>query len=75
MPGGELIVYQSDDGRVKLDVRLQDETVWLTQADMALLFQCSTDNVSLHLKNIYEEGELSPRATTEEFSVVRREAK
>lgn len=73
MPGGEIIVYQSDDGRIKLDVRLEQETLWMTQSDMAQLFQCSADNISLHLQNIYAEGELSPVATTEEFSVVRLE--
>ena len=70
---GEMILYQTDDGMVKLDVRLQNESLWLTQSDMAQLFQCSTDNVSLHLKNIYDEGELEQEATTEDFSVVRIE--
>jgi hypothetical protein len=70
---GEFLVYEAEDGRVKLEVRLQNETVWLTQADMARLFQCSADNVSLHLKNIYDEGELQPEATAEDFSVVRQE--
>lgn len=70
---GEMIVYQTDDGLVKLDVRLLNESLWLTQSDMAQLFQCSSDNVSLHLKNIYEEGELDQKATTEDFSVVRIE--
>jgi len=70
---GQLLIYQTDDGQVKLDVRLEGETVWLTQADMAHLFQCSADNISLHLKNIYDEGELTPEATAEDFSVVRQE--
>jgi hypothetical protein len=70
---GRLLVYQSDNGQVKLDVRLEGETVWLTQSDMARLFQCSADNISLHLKNIYDEGELVPNATAEDFSVVRQE--
>jgi hypothetical protein len=74
-PSGEMVVYQSEDGRIKLDVRLEHETLWMTQGDMARLFQCSTDNISLHLKNIYDEGELDPRATVEEFSVVRQEGK
>lgn len=71
--GGEVLIYQTDDGAVKLDVRLINETIWMTQADMAQLFQCSPDNVSLHLKNIYVEGELEEPATSEEFSVVRKE--
>ncbi len=72
---GEFLVYQTADGQVKLDVRLEKETLWMTQNDMAQLFQCSTDNISLHLKNIYDEGELTQKATTEEFSVVRQEGK
>lgn len=70
-PSGSLLIYESEDGRIKLDVRLERETLWLTQADMARLFGCSADNISLHLKNIYQEGELAPEATAEEFSVVR----
>ena len=73
VPGGEIVVYQSEDGRIKLDIRLERETLWMTQSDMAALFQCTPDNVSFHLKNIYEEGELELRSTTEEFSVVRQE--
>ncbi len=71
--GGEVLIYQSDDGQVKIDIRLVNETLWMTQPDMAQLFQCSSDNISLHLKNIYEEGELDQAATTEEFSIVRQE--
>jgi len=73
--GGELIVYKAENGRVKIDVRLENETLWMTQSDMARLFQCSTDNISLHLKNIYDEGELDRDSTTEDFSVVRLEGK
>lgn len=69
----QFIIYQSEDGETRLDVRFVDETVWLTQALMAKLFQTSTDNISLHLKNIYGEGELDENATTEDFSVVRQE--
>ncbi len=71
--GGEVLIYQTDDGQAKVDVRLVNESLWMTQSDMALLFQCSADNISLHLKNIYDEGELSREATSEEFSVVRKE--
>jgi len=73
--GGELIVYKAENGRVKIDVRLENETLWMTQSDMARLFQCSTDNISLHLKNIYDEGELDRDSTTEDFSAVRLEGK
>ncbi len=70
VPRGEILVYRTDDGKIKLDVRLERETLWMTQNDMAQLFQCSVDNISLHPKNIYSEGELTPSATTKEFSVV-----
>lgn len=70
---GELIVYQTEDGRIRLETRLENETLWMTQQQMAELFQCSADNISLHLKNIYDEGELALSATTEDFSVVRLE--
>jgi len=72
-PGGEVLIYKTDDGQAKVDVRLVNESLWMTQNDMALLFQCSADNISLHLKNIYDEGELNRQATAEEFSVVRKE--
>lgn len=66
VPGGEILVYRTDDGKIKPDVRLERETLWMTQNDMAQLFQCSVDNISLHTKNIYSEGELTSSATTEE---------
>ena len=69
---GEIILYQPDNS-IRLEVRMEEETVWLTQAQMALLFGCSQDNVGLHLKNLYAEGEIEQNATTEEISVVRFE--
>ena len=69
----QFIIYQSEDGQIKLDVRFVDETVWLTQALMAELFQTSSDNIGLHLKNIFTESELDENSTTEDFSVVRQE--
>ena len=69
----QFLFFQADDGTVHVNVLLEKETVWLTQAAMAELFACSSDNISLHLKNIYETGELKPEATTEDFSVVRKE--
>lgn len=71
--GGEMLIYKTHAGQAKVEVRLVNETLWMTQADMARLFQCSADNISLHLKNIYAEGELTQKATVEEFSVVRQE--
>jgi hypothetical protein len=70
---GELIVYQSPDGQVKLDVRLQDETVWLSQPLMAELFQTTQQNISQHIQNVYDEGELIREATHKKFLSVRRE--
>ncbi len=70
---GELIVYQSPNGEIKLDVRLQDETVWLTQPMMAELFQTSIPNISMHIRNVYDEGELVPKATVKKFLTVRQE--
>jgi len=52
--GGEVLIYQAENGQVKIDIRLVNETLWMTQSDMSELFQCSSDNISLHLKNIYE---------------------
>ena len=68
----QIVVYQPND-IIRLDVRLENETVWLSQSQMAVLFGCSTDNVGLHLKNIYSTGELLRDATTEDFSAVRLE--
>ena len=73
LPKGEVLVYQTDDGRVKLDVRLQDETVWLTQQMMADLFQSSKQNISHHISRIYKEGELQPEATVKKYLTVRQE--
>lgn len=67
MKNSELIIYQAPDGKVKIDVRLQDETVWLTQGHMAELFQVRPQNITMHLKNIYAEGELQETATCKEF--------
>jgi hypothetical protein len=74
-PQGEMLVYQTDDGLVRLDVRLQDETVWLTQPMMAELFQTSQQNISQHILNIFDEGELANEATHKKFLSVRREGK
>ncbi|ART51892.1 hydroxyacid dehydrogenase [Acidovorax carolinensis] len=68
-----LILYTTDDGKSQIQLRAKDQTVWLSQREMAELFDVSTDNVGLHLKNIYEDGELSRGATAEESSVVQTE--
>ena len=69
----QFLIYQTEDGRVKIDVRFEDESVWLTQQMMADLFQTSQQNISLHINNIYEEGELQPEATHKEYLSVRQE--
>ncbi|MFM2449522.1 MAG: hypothetical protein RIS44_1972 [Pseudomonadota bacterium] len=68
-----LILYTTEDGKNQVQLRAKDQTVWLTQRDMAELFDVSTDNIGLHLKNIFEDAELSREATTEESSVVQIE--
>lgn len=69
----QFLIYQAEGGRIKIDVRFENETVWLTQQHMAELFQTTQQNISLHLQNIYEEGELTLAATHKEFLSVRRE--
>ena len=70
---GEIILYQSEDGLTKIDVRFEDETVWLTQQQMAELFQSSRSNIVEHIQHIYEEGELYEAATCRKFRQVRTE--
>jgi hypothetical protein len=70
---GEIIIYQTEDGKSQLEVHLQNESIWLSQKMMAELFQKDSDTISLHLKNIYKEKELNENSTTELFSVVREE--
>ncbi len=69
----DFLLYSTETGEVKIDIFLQDETIWLTQKSMANLFNCSSDNIGLHLKNIYETLELIENRTTEDFSVVQKE--
>lgn len=69
----KIIIYQTQDGQTKIDVRLENETVWLTQNQMAELFQTTKQNVSLHIKNIFEEGELSENSTVKDYLTVQQE--
>ena len=69
---GEVIFYQPDN-TMRLEVRLEDETVWLTQQQMVTLFQSSKANVSEHIRNIYDQGELEQEATVRNFRTVRKE--
>ena len=71
----EVVIFEADDHHVAVHVRLDGETVWLTQRQMAELFDTSADNVGLHLKNVFGEGELGEKATTEDFSVVQTEGR
>ena len=70
---GEVLIYQSEDGLTHIDVKMEDETVWLTQQQMAELFQTSRTNVVEHIKHIYEENELNEISTCRNFRQVRRE--
>jgi hypothetical protein len=72
---GELVLYASEDGRATFFLRAQDGTVWLTQMELAELFQTSVPNVNIHIKNVLEEGELQPEATIKEDLIVRMEGK
>lgn len=73
MNESNILLYETEEGKVNVDVILKDETIWLTQKSMADLFECSSDNISLHLKNIFKDNELDKRLTTEVFSVVKKE--
>ena len=70
---GEILIYQSDDGLTNVEVKIQDETVWLTQQQMAELFQTSRTNVVEHIKHIYAEGELDEISTCRNLRQVRKE--
>ena len=74
MEQGEIILYQPDE-TIKLEVRMEDETVWLTQAQIVELFQSSKANISEHIKNIYEQEELEESSTVRDFRTVRQEGK
>ena len=65
----EFLIFTNQAKEDGIEVRLQNDTIWLSQKLMAVLFDCSTDNISLHLKNIFSDGELNSDAVTEEFSV------
>ena len=70
-----MILYQTEDGRTRIQCRFEDETIWLTQAQIAELFQTTPQNVTLHLKAIFAEGELSEAATCKDYLQVRQEPK
>jgi len=70
---GEFLLYTTSDGRIRIETRMQGETIWLTQKQLAELFQTSIPNINMHIKNIFDEGELLPEATIQDFLTVRTE--
>ena len=74
-PKSEILFYVTDDGNSKIEVRLENETVWLSQAQMAELFQTTKQNISLHINNVYKEGELQEDGTVKEYLTVQNEGK
>lgn len=73
LPNSEIILYQTEDGRTRIQCRLEEETLWLTQAQIAELFETTPQNVTLHLKSIFAEGELAEAATCKDYLQVRLE--
>lgn len=73
MQAGEILLYQTEDGRTRIECRFENETLWLSQAMMADLFQVTIPTINEHLKGIYAEGELEPDPTIRKFRIVRLE--
>ena len=73
LQNNEILLYQTDDGKTKIEVRLEEETVWLSQVKMAELFQTTKQNISLHINNIYKEGELQEVRTVKDYLTVQTE--
>ena len=71
----KITIYETEDGKARIEVRFEHENVWLTQKLMAELFECSIDNISLHLKNIFVEKELNPNSVIKEYSVTAADGK
>ncbi|MCX6807998.1 MAG: virulence RhuM family protein [Patescibacteria group bacterium] len=69
----KIIIYKSDDGKISVDTLMKDESLWLSQKSMAQLFDCTPENIILHLKNIYETGEINEKTTAKDFLVVQKE--
>ena len=70
---GDIVIYKTQDGLTKINVKFEDETVWLTQAQLVELYQTSKSNISEHIKHIFEEGELSQESTVRNFRTVQIE--
>ncbi len=71
--GGQILIYQTEGGQTKIEVRLEGETLWLNQAALAKLYQTTIPNINIHIKNIYGEGELSEEATVKDYLIVQTE--
>ncbi|MBN2314870.1 MAG: virulence RhuM family protein [Sedimentisphaerales bacterium] len=71
--GGQILIYQTEGGQTKIEVRLEGETLWLNQAALAKLYQTTIPNINIHIKNIYDEGELSEEATVKDYLIVQTE--
>ena len=71
----EIILYQTEDGQTQIEVRLENDTVWLTQSQMPDLFQASIPNVSMHIRNIFREGELQENAVVKDFLTTAADGK
>ncbi len=71
--GGEFLLYETEDGRTRIDVRVEGETVWLSQRDMAELFETTPQNITIHIRSLYEEGELQEEGTCKDYLQVRTE--
>ena len=66
---GEILIYQTDDGQTNIEVKIEDDTVWLTQQQLTELYQCSKSNISEHIKHIFEEGELDKDSVVRKFRI------
>ncbi len=72
---GEIVIYTSSDGKISLDAKLENETIWLTQDMMAKLFETTPQNITMHIRNIYDDDELDLTSTCKDFLQVRNEGK
>lgn len=75
IPTGEIVIYTSDDGKISLNTKLANETIWLTQDMMAKLFETTPQNITMHIKNVYDDEELESDSTCKDFLQVRKEGK
>jgi hypothetical protein len=73
--GGDILIYQTEGGQTKIQVRLEGETLWLNQADLAQLYQTTKQNISLHIQNIYDEGELDENSVVKEYLTTAADGK